>query len=104
MRNVVWTHAAEADLQEVYNDLEAFREGSGDSFLSLIDASMELLRQFPEMAPVFEGRVRRLLVNDRKHGLFYVIEDRGIVLHALADLRRDPSDLGRRFRKLIGGQ
>jgi plasmid stabilization system protein ParE len=103
MRDIVWTRGAEADLQEVYDDLEAFREGAGENFFSLIDASVELLRQFPEMAAIFEAPLRRLLLNDGRYGLFYVIEDRGIILHAVADLRRNPDELRRRFRKLVRG-
>ena len=103
MRDVVWTRAAEADLHKVYDDLERYHEGAGERFLSLLDASIQLLRQFPEMAPIFGAPLRRLLLNDRRHGLFYVPEDRGIILHALADLRRDPNELRERFRKVIGG-
>ena len=103
MRDVVWTRAAEADLQKVYEDLEAFHEGSGERFLLLVDASIQLLKQFPEMAPIFEAPVRRLLLNTGRHGLFYAIADRGIILHALADLRRDPDELRQRFRQLING-
>ena len=101
MRDVVWTRAAEADLQRVFEDLERNREGSGERFLELLEASMQLLRQFPEMAPNFEAPFRRLLLNDGRHGLFYVTEDRGIVIHALADLRRDPYELRDRFRRLL---
>jgi plasmid stabilization system protein ParE len=56
---VVWTRAAEADLQAAYEELEAFHDGAGDNLLLLIDAAVELLRQFPEMAPVFDGPFRR---------------------------------------------
>jgi plasmid stabilization system protein ParE len=100
MREVVWTRGAEADLQAAYEQLEAFQEGMGDGFLSLIDAAIELLRQFPEMAPIFQAPFRRLVIKDGVHGLFYTVEDRGIILHALADLRRSPDELRRRFRKV----
>ena len=102
MREIVWTRGAEADLQSAYNEAEESSAGSGESFLGLIDASIELLKQFPEMAPAFEGPFRRLVIKDGRHGIFYTIELRGIVLHAVADLRRKPDDLRRRFRKLIG--
>src|SRR5687767_3173885 len=54
MRDVVWTRAAEADLQSVYEEIEKSSESSTEKFLTLVDASIELLRQFPEMAPVFQ--------------------------------------------------
>src|SRR3954462_3600576 len=100
MREVVWTRGAEADLQSIYDKLEEFSPGTGDRFLELIDAAIELLRQFPEMARMFEEPFRRLVVKDGRHGSFYTIEARGIILHAVADLRRDPEELRRRFRKI----
>ena len=101
MCELVWTGAAEADLQEIFNELEDAQEGSGERFLLLMDASLELLRLFPEMAPPFEPPVRRLVLNSRRHGLFYVFEPRGIILHAVADLRRDAEQLRRRLRRLL---
>jgi plasmid stabilization system protein ParE len=101
MPEVVWTRGAEADLQAAY-EIEEGRQ-AGEEFLRLIDAAIELLKQFPEMAPFYERPFRRLLIKDGKHGLFYTVENRGIVLHALADLRRDPDELKRRFRKLASG-
>lgn len=103
MRDVVWTRAAEADLQQVYEDLEENREGSGEAFLLLVDASIQLLRQFPQMAPSFAPPFRRLLLNSGRHGLFYTFENRGIILHALADLRRDSNELRQRFRRFRNG-
>lgn len=100
MREVVWTRGTEADLQAVYDQIESVREGAGDEFLELIDASIELLRHFPEMVPVFEQPFRKLLIRDRKHGLFYSMEDRGVILHVLADLRGNPDHLLERFRRL----
>ena len=100
MREIVWTRAAEADLQAAYEEIEQFQEGAGDNFLLLIDAAIELLKHFPEMAPFFHSPFRRLLIKDGVHGIFYTIEDRGIILHAVADLRKDPNDLRRRFRAI----
>jgi plasmid stabilization system protein ParE len=99
MLDVVWTRGAEADLQNAYGEAEEAK-GSGDELLRLVDAAIELLKQFPEMAPFYDRPFRRLLIKDGRHGLFYTIEDRGIILHALADLRRDPEELRKRFRKL----
>jgi plasmid stabilization system protein ParE len=100
MGDIVWTRAAEADLQALYECLEDLKIGAGDDFLSLIDASLQLLRQFPEIAPVFDAPFRRLVLNNRRHGLFYCIEGKRIVLHAVADLRRNPDELRERFHKL----
>ena len=102
MPELVWTQAAEGDLQEIFAQLEEVQEESGRRFLSLIDAALELLRQFPEMAPAFDPPLRRLVLNAGRHGVFYAVEPRGIILHAVADLRRDPEELRRRLRRILG--
>ena len=101
-RELIWTKAAEADLQTIYEYHEESETGHGDRFLALIDDALELLRVFPEMAPVYSPPFRRLLFASRYHGIFYVIEDRGIIVHAVADLRRDPAELKARFKRAKG--
>ena len=100
MPDVVWTRGAESDLQAAYDDAETANE-AGDELLQLVDASIQLLKQFPEMAPFFERPFRRLVIRNGIHGLFYTVENRGIVLHAFADLRRDPEDLRTRLRRIV---
>jgi plasmid stabilization system protein ParE len=100
MREVVWTRGAEADLLDLYQRLDETNSESALRLLQLIDAAVELLRQFPEMARMYDSPVRRLVIRDGRHGLFYTVEARGVILHAVADLRDNPEDLKRRFRRL----
>jgi plasmid stabilization system protein ParE len=100
MREVVWTRGAEADLQFIFDQLSDLRDGAGEEFLILLDAAIELLKQFPEMAPTYESPFRRLVVKDGRHGLFYTIEGRRVILHAVADLRGNPELLRERFKRL----
>jgi hypothetical protein len=44
------------------------------------------------------GKVRRAVVFNRHYGLFYVVENRGLILHALLDLRQDPESVMLRLR------
>lgn len=99
---LVWTRGAEADLAAAYEDLEEQRSGSGDRLLLLTNSALELLRYFPEMAPAFDPPIRRLLLNRRRYGLYYTVENRGIIIHAVANLHTDPAILRARFRKLRG--
>jgi plasmid stabilization system protein ParE len=100
MREVVWTRGAEADLLDLYQRLDETNSESALRLLQLIDAAVELLRQFPEMARMYDSPVRRLVIRDGRHGLFYTVEARGVILHAVADLRGNPEELKRRFRRL----
>jgi plasmid stabilization system protein ParE len=91
---IIWTQGATADLQSVYSWLEDGGEGRGEALLELVDSSLALLRQFPEMATRYSGNLRRRLVgNRREYGLFYEVAGRRIVVAAFLDLRQDPEKL-----------
>ncbi len=95
----LWTFGGEADVQRIYERLESWEEGAGDRFYDEVLSSVEVLEAFPHIGPVVHrGKVRRVLVFNRHYGLFYVVESRGIVLHALLDLRQDPHTIMRRLR------
>jgi plasmid stabilization system protein ParE len=97
---LVWTLGAEVDVQQLYERLEAWDEGSGDRFYAEVLTAVKMLETFPHIGPlVHRGKVRRVLVFNRHYGLYYVIENRGLILHALLDLRQDPK---LRMRRLNG--
>ena len=53
------------------------------------------------MAPIFEQPVRRLVIGSTGYGLFYSVEARGIIVHALIHLSRDPERIRERIRRLL---
>ena len=97
----VWTLGAEADAQRLYEQQENGEEGAGDCFFEEVLSSVQLLEAFPEICPVVHrGNIRQVLVFKRHFGLFYVVEPRGIILHALLDLRQDPKSIMQRLRSI----
>lgn len=48
-----------------------------------LDAALTLLRQQPEIAPVYAGRYRRMLIRDFPYGIFYAVQPRRIVIAAI---------------------
>jgi len=97
----VWTLGAEADAQRLYEQQELWEEGTGDHFFEEVLSSVRLLEVFPEIGPVVHrGNIRRVLVFKRHFGLFYIVERRGIILHALLDLRQDPKSIMQRLRSI----
>lgn len=99
--NAVWTLGAEADVQRVYERFELLEEGTGDRFYAEVLSSVRLLEAFPHIGPaVYRGKVRRVLVFNRHHGLFYTVEGRRVILHALLDLRQNPALIMRRLRSI----
>lgn len=95
---IIWTQDGEADLRHFYNQCEDQEDGAGDDFAYIVDSALELVRNFPEMAPWFEPPFRRLLVYYRRLGLFYTFEGGRVFVHGIEDLRRDPEQV----RKKLG--
>ena len=87
---VVWTRRAETDLQSAYEVLEARAEGTGERLLLVVDGALAMLRMFPEIAPHYDLPIRRMILGKTNYGIFYTVENRGIILLAIQDLRQDP--------------
>ena len=64
-----------------------------------LDAALSLLRRHPEIAPVYSGPYRRMLIRDFPYGIFYQAQPTRIVVAAIMDLRQDPQTIR---RKLLG--
>src|SRR5947209_6758551 len=90
---------AEADLLENYVRLEELRAGLGDRFYRTLDFALERLRQYPEIAPVYRGPYRRLVLRPFGFGVFYSIEGDRLMVGAILDLRQDPLSIGRRLSR-----
>lgn len=85
MTSIVWTLGAEADAQRIYDD---------------VLFTTRLSEAFPRIGPVVYRDVLRIFVFNRNYGLYYVVEARGIILHALLDLRQDPLMITRRLEEI----
>lgn len=101
MPEIVWKQGAENDLVQIFADLEDFTEGTGHQFVHKLDTTLQNLRTNPEIAPLFKEPVRRLVIGSTGYGLFYSIERRGIIVHALIHLSRDPEIIRARIRRLL---
>jgi len=94
---VALLRGAEADLLENYVRLEELRPGLGDRFYGTIDYALERIRQFPEIAPIYHGRYRRLVIRPFGCGIFYSLEQNRVMVGAILDLRQDPESIRRRL-------
>jgi hypothetical protein len=71
-------------------------------FLHKLDFTLGNLRAHPDLAPMFEEPMRRLVIGSTGYGLFYSVESRGIIVHALIHLSRNPQVIRDRIRRLLG--
>ncbi len=104
---IVWTAGAERDLAELHLQLFLGSDENDELVARLLEAPLEenlrLLRDHPELAPRVRGKpnIRRKVLGYRNHlGLFYCVEKRGIIIHALLDLRQDPKMIAQRLSRI----
>ena len=102
MPEAVILSGAHADLQRAFERLEDRRAGLGDHFLRAIESALDQLRAFPESAPVRLPPLRRGLIAGFTFGLYFAIEDRGVIVHAVLDLRQSPEWIERLLRERLG--
>ena len=86
----------------IFAQLEDYREGAGERFALSLDATLQNLRIHPELAPVFDHPMRRLVVGATGYGLFYTVEQRGLIIHALVHLSQNPASIRAKIRRLLG--
>lgn len=97
---VVFLSGAEADLDEIYDRLDA--GGNGERFLLALDRMLELLRTFPRMAPrALSTKLRKAKIGRTPFGVFYTIEGRRLMVIAVQDLRQDAATIARIVRSRL---
>ena len=91
--NVLFTWAAQVDMQRAFEKLEDGSEGAGVCLSETTDELLGLTAQHPFIARVWHSPVRRHVLERTCYGLFYVVEPRRLVVIAFRDLREDPARL-----------
>lgn len=81
---------AEAELHEAIDWYEAQAPGLGDAFLLEVVVAVERIVAFPEAWQSLGDDVRRCRLARFPYGLIYAIEDRELLILAVAHLHRKP--------------
>ena len=97
MTDLIFLLQADQDIQTAFNRYEEYQSGRGEVFLRQLEAALALLRQHPEIAPVYEDRYRRMLMRDFPYGIFYEAQPTRIIIGAIMDLRQDPETIRRKL-------
>jgi toxin ParE1/3/4 len=79
-----------------YYDTQA--EGLGDQLAAEVPAAVAYIERFPEISPIIESRVRRMVLAKFPYDLFYVVEQESIVILSVAHERRRPGSWRARER------
>lgn len=89
---------ADADLQEIFNRYEDYRENFGVEFMVAMDAYLTRISTFPGIAPLYFENVRRQVMQEFPYGIFYEEQAARILVLAILDLRQDTERILSRLR------
>ena len=73
MKDLILLLQADADIQSAFNRYEEYQSGRGEVFMRHFELALGLIRQNPEIAPIYEPPYRRILVTDFPFGVFYQV-------------------------------
>ncbi len=62
MTDLILLLQADLDIQAAFGRYEEYQTGRGQVFMRQLDAAFTLLRRYPEIAPVYMGPYRRMLI------------------------------------------
>ena len=64
MTDLILLLQADLDIQAAFGRYEEYQTGRGEVFMRQLDAAFTLLRRYPEIAPVYMGPYRRMLIRN----------------------------------------
>ena len=83
MAEIVLLHAADADVLSIYAHYEERRAAREEVFIADLDHILELLREFPNLGPVFAGPFHRRKPSRHPQAVFYEVGGSRVIVHAI---------------------
>ena len=91
-REIVLRPRAEVETREAFEWYERQAPGLGWEFLRSVDASLQSIRRDPNLHPIVWQDVRRALVRRFPYQIFFVLEEKSVVVLAVLHAKRDPKN------------
>ena len=104
MTELILLLQADSDIQSAFERYENYQSGRGEVFLHQLEIALTLLRHHPEIAPVYSGPYRRMLIRDFPYGIFYQRQPTRLIVAAIMDLRQDPKTIRKKLSNPGAGQ
>lgn len=79
------------DIKVAYDWYEKQRVGLGEDFLLTLEVSYEKMARTPKVYTSIYKNVRRKLTSRFPYGIFFVLEDKQIIVIAIIHTKRDSS-------------
>lgn len=95
---VIILDGAEAEIEEIFDFLEARRRGLGYKFLTELEEALDRIQASPRSFPKSYRRKRLCLMQRFKCGVFFEVGTSYVYINAVIDLRRNPRSIRRRLR------
>jgi hypothetical protein len=83
--------AAEAELDDAFNHLEAQRQGLGGEFVLEVNAAISRIQAFPHAWQSLEAGVRRCQLRRFEYGLVYRVRGDVATIYAVMHMKRQPT-------------
>lgn len=97
---IVILDRAKHDLKDGYDFYESQDVGVGRYFLDSLYTDIESLQVHPEIYPEQFGRYHRMIARRFPFGIYYMIREQEVRIHAVLDLRRSTRWIRKRLRGL----
>jgi toxin ParE1/3/4 len=88
-----YTSRAGNDLIIAFEWYEKQRRGLGFEFLDCVEAVIETIQQMPQLYANHHNHFRRALIRRFPFSIFYTMEEKTLVVHAIFDNRQNPARL-----------
>jgi toxin ParE1/3/4 len=98
-RGVSYSTLAAREVGTTAAEYDEKAPGLGHRFLDEIEHAEYQIARFPESAPAFGSKFRRILLNRFPFGLVYTLRGDQIWIVAVMHQRRGPSFISRRLKK-----
>ncbi len=82
--------AAEVEINEAADFYDLANPGLGNIFIDDLQSAIQNISQFPDSAPLIQGRVRKKLLIKFPYSIVYSVRPDGIRILAVAHQKRRP--------------
>lgn len=86
------------DIKAAYDWYEKQRSGLGENFLLALEESYAKIKREPKLYQLIYKSVRRKLIQRFPYGIFFIIEDKKIIVIAIMHTKRNQSSWNRRAK------
>ncbi len=67
------------------------KSGLGDKFIGEIDSTISIIKNYPDSFPSYTQHTKKALVNTSPYNIIYLIQNKEIVIFAVAHQHRIPN-------------